>query len=303
MNVLKDDEFKKHINTDKNDFADWIRNSIGNDEWADIADTIITKADYQKFLELLYEGKEKTFKVTTPREKPYSSKKAEVPVEEKKEDKTEEKKSSESQSLSNSKKKEDVQSDIKPDEKVSESVATKPTVKTELAKPQISTATTPPAISSTNTQKPLSQPNTNNTPAPVQTQTTVQTKSQGIDWNDVKAKIQTMDFNSKITFLTGLEVNNPNDFNLLFTIASVYHREKDLVNSEIYYKKAIAKNPDNPRTLYYLGTLYTSQKKYNDALETFTKVLELQPGYPKAQDYINSINNLVQKNTQTQNPQ
>ncbi len=74
LKVLKDDEFKKHVNDDKNDFSFWIRDAIGNDKWADLADPIITKQDYISFLELLSQGKEKTFKVVTPRTKPYSSK-------------------------------------------------------------------------------------------------------------------------------------------------------------------------------------------------------------------------------------
>ncbi|NTV23681.1 MAG: DUF87 domain-containing protein [Nanoarchaeota archaeon] len=78
IKALKENEFKAQVNEDKNDFADWIRNAVGNDSWADIADTIIAKEDFTRFLELLDSGKEKTFKITVSRPKPYSSKAAAV---------------------------------------------------------------------------------------------------------------------------------------------------------------------------------------------------------------------------------
>lgn len=83
IKVLKESEFGQHVNETKNDFAVWIRTAIGNEKWADIADTIITKQDYVRFLELLYQGKEKEFKVSTPRQKP-EDKKAEEKKPEKK---------------------------------------------------------------------------------------------------------------------------------------------------------------------------------------------------------------------------
>lgn len=94
INVLKDEDFAKHVNADKNDFSAWIRAAYGNDKWADLADQIIVKADYVKFLELLYVGKEKEFKVTVKREKPFSSKPkaAEAPKQEESKAKEEEKK-------------------------------------------------------------------------------------------------------------------------------------------------------------------------------------------------------------------
>ncbi|MCM2325647.1 MAG: DUF87 domain-containing protein, partial [Candidatus Woesearchaeota archaeon] len=87
VNVLKDEDFVKHVNAEKNDFSVWIRDAYKNDKWADISDQILAKADYVKFLELLYEGKEKDFKVTVKREKPFTTKKQEVkPPEAKPED-------------------------------------------------------------------------------------------------------------------------------------------------------------------------------------------------------------------------
>ncbi len=50
IEAMKDSDFKFHVNDEKNDFADWIRNAVGDDELADLLDE--TK-DRKEILELL----------------------------------------------------------------------------------------------------------------------------------------------------------------------------------------------------------------------------------------------------------
>ncbi|MBN1502344.1 DUF87 domain-containing protein [Candidatus Woesearchaeota archaeon] len=83
--AMKKEDFEQHVSQEKNDFSDWIRNAIKNIKLADVADQIITKEDYLSFLELAEKGKEKEFKITTPREKPLAKKeqpKVEQPAQE-----------------------------------------------------------------------------------------------------------------------------------------------------------------------------------------------------------------------------
>jgi len=286
IKALKDDDFKKHVNEEKNDFSDWIRTAIGNDKWADLTDPIVTKEDYIKFLELLDEGKEKTFKPKTKREKPYSSKKAEPAKEEKEGEKKPEEKKAEGEKKTEEKKEEEKQGEA--------------AVKS-VEKPAAPATSTSPAPAQKPAAAPSAQPAqpaapTTTAAAPSPSQQPAKPPAQtGLNWAEIKQKLAALqDHAGKINYLKEIESKNPDDVNLLLTIASEYHRNKDLANAEIYYKKSLQKNPDNPKVLFYLGSLYNSQKKYDEALGSFKKVLELQPDYPKVKEYIASIEKFKQ---------
>jgi len=45
--------------------------------------------------------------------------------------------------------------------------------------------------------------------------------------------------------------------------------------------------------LYYLGSVYNTQKKFKEALDVYNKVIKLQPDYPKVKEYIESINKIL----------
>ena len=60
--AMKEEDFAQHVNEEKSDFADWIRTAIENEEWAKIADTIIEKDDFVKFLDAIKNDKVKDFK-------------------------------------------------------------------------------------------------------------------------------------------------------------------------------------------------------------------------------------------------
>lgn len=74
IEAMKDSDFAFHVTDTKNDFADWIRKAIGDDELADNIATVKTKKDIMKFLDLREKGQKL----------PKVEKKA-APVEEKKE--------------------------------------------------------------------------------------------------------------------------------------------------------------------------------------------------------------------------
>ncbi|MBN2422305.1 DUF87 domain-containing protein [Candidatus Woesearchaeota archaeon] len=66
--AMKEADFKQHVNEEKNDFSDWIRNAVGNAKLADVADKIITKDDFLAFLDACGKKQGEKFKPTQPRE-------------------------------------------------------------------------------------------------------------------------------------------------------------------------------------------------------------------------------------------
>ncbi|MBU0757702.1 MAG: DUF87 domain-containing protein, partial [Nanoarchaeota archaeon] len=66
--AIKKSDFEKHVNEEKNDFADWIRTALGNEKLAAVADKIITKEDFLAFLEAVKAGTGEKYTVKAPRE-------------------------------------------------------------------------------------------------------------------------------------------------------------------------------------------------------------------------------------------
>jgi hypothetical protein len=309
VNVLKDAEFKEHVNPEKNDFSFWIRDAVGNDKWADMADQIIAKEDYVKFLEALDAGKEKDFKVTTPREKPFSSKKeaAKEAVADKKEagaadQKKDEKPASPEQKTAAS---------AAPAQKIVSAVSSA-TAKPSAATASSNSQTAKPAAAAINAQKPAATPSSAAAkPSPAATKSPASSPNAAVikagataanpqqmasgqakpllDVNAFKAKISALQPQAKLDALKAALVSYPGNRDLIFMIASEFHRQGKLADAESYYKKL---GDTHANALYYLGSIYLSQKKYDDAAAAFNKVLKLQPAYPKVKEYLTSIQKL-----------
>ncbi|MCK5604049.1 DUF87 domain-containing protein [Candidatus Pacearchaeota archaeon] len=277
IKAMKEPDFKKQVNETKNDFSDWIRKAYKNDKWADIADTILAKADYIKFLELLEQGKEKTFKVTTPRAKPYSSKKEVVSAQ---------------PAVAKAQQKPIVQKPGQP--------AQKPTQPAKpLAQPvaqKLLQVQQPKPVQGAQLkqlgQKPPAQP------VAAQPQPPQPAKPSPLNWENIKQTLSGKSSQEKIIYYKDLLQKNPDDTNVMFSLAGEYHRVNDLQNAELSYKKILEKNPDNPKVLYYLGSVYNAQKKFKEALDVYNKVIKLQPDYPKVKEYIDSINKIMSQQVQ-----
>ncbi len=287
IKAMKEPDFKKQVNETKNDFSDWIRTAYKNDKWADIADTILTKADYIKFLELLEQGKEKTFKAITARQKPYSSKKvaAAQPVV------------------------------VKPAAAQKPGQPAKPVAAQPTQKPAV--AQQPKPVQGAQPQPKQPVPQTSAKPAAAQPQPAIQKPGQPtkpgpvaqpkapqppkpspLNWENIKQTLTGKTSQEKITYYKDLLQKNPADTNVMFSLAGEFHRINDLPNAESYYKKILEKNPDNPKILYYLGSVYNAQKKFKEALDVYNKVIKLQPDYPKVKEYIESINKILSQQVQ-----
>jgi tetratricopeptide (TPR) repeat protein len=314
IKVLKEDEFSKHVNAEKNDFSDWIRDAIGNDKWADLADQILTKADYIAFLEALDQGKEKQFKPATAREKPYSSKKGEAKPEEKVEAKPEEKVEAKPEEKVEAKPEEKVEAkpeekvEAKPEEKVEakpeEKVEAKPEEKVEAkpeekveAKPEEKVEAKPEEkVEAKPEEKVEAKPEEKVEAKPEEAiiePVRTEEKPAPVNLTEVRTKLAAMKPEGKLDYLKTAYETNMENTDIMFLLAAEYHRKNDYPNAELFYKKILDINPDNPKVLYYLGSLYNGQKKFDMALEAFQKVIKLQPDYPKAKEYIDSLNKIL----------
>jgi hypothetical protein len=81
--------FKYHVNEEKNDFANWIRDAVRDKKLADKADKIITKEDMLGLLEAKEQGKEDKYEIKQPIERKASGASTAKSNEEKKEEKKE----------------------------------------------------------------------------------------------------------------------------------------------------------------------------------------------------------------------
>jgi len=225
IKAMKDEDFKKHVNENKNDFSDWIRKAYRNDKWADIADTILTKDDYIKFLELLEQGKEKTFKVTTPRQKPYSSKKA-----------------AGAQATAQAQPAvQPTQPSAKPT--IAQPVAPGQPAQKPAAQPKPEQGQPQPKQPTPGTPvQPTAQPQQKAGQQPAQPKQPQPAKPSPLNWENIKQTLTGKTSQEKIAYYKDLLQKNPNDTNVMFSLAGEYHRMNDLVNAKIYYKKILEKN-------------------------------------------------------------
>jgi len=58
--------------------------------------------------------------------------------------------------------------------------------------------------------------------------------------------------------------------------AELYYREGDEVRAEAEFKKALKKDPTEPRALVELGTIYVEAERYDEAVELLEEVIRLR---------------------------
>jgi len=97
---------------------------------------------------------------------------------------------------------------------------------------------------------------------------------ESVSWNEIKKKLTGLAPEDKIKILEKSQKKYPNDLNIKFSLALLYHKMKKDDLSEGVYKEILSLSPNNPKALYYLGGLMKTQKRYPEALEYFNKYLE-----------------------------
>ncbi len=69
---------------------------------------------------------------------------------------------------------------------------------------------------------------------------------------------------------------------ILYKIGRGYHLMEDLKQAEVWYKKAIKANYDNPEVYLYLAQVKEAEGRYDEAIVDYQKYLEFKPNDPIA---------------------
>lgn len=99
----------------------------------------------------------------------------------------------------------------------------------------------------------------------------------------------------KINYLLKLIENQPEDLNILFMLASLYHRMQELDKAEKVYKLIIEKDPKYKAALYYLASLYNQERRLKDSYELYKKIISIDSNYANTKKYYESLKNRFEK--------
>lgn len=85
------------------------------------------------------------------------------------------------------------------------------------------------------------------------------------------AYLETMDTNNAITNLRIASNLDTSFFAVNMQLGVIYYEANDSI-SEIYLKRALNSQPENPSALYYLGMLYQNNMEFEKALEVYSQL-------------------------------
>ncbi len=75
---------------------------------------------------------------------------------------------------------------------------------------------------------------------------------------------------------------------LYISLGKIYYENGDLLAAEQILNESLMIAPDNASAYNRLGEVYMAQEKFDAAVGVFKKVIEIEPGYQKAVDSLNS---------------
>ncbi len=114
-------------------------------------------------------------------------------------------------------------------------------------------------------------------------------EGESIAWNDIKPKLKALSNDEQIKVLEKSVKKYPQDINIKFPLAMLYHKSKDYEKAEKIYKEIILLYPKNTKALFYLGGLLKNQKKYDEALKYLNMYMELKRNDPKVRELIHQV--------------
>lgn len=94
------------------------------------------------------------------------------------------------------------------------------------------------------------------------------------DWKTLRLRLSSVDNDQKIRLLESSEKKFDKDLNIKFSLGLLYHKMKDYVKSEAKYNAILALDPNNAKAFYYLGGLMKVQKRYDEAIDFFSRYQE-----------------------------
>ena len=75
---------------------------------------------------------------------------------------------------------------------------------------------------------------------------------------------------------------SPDDINLMYAEAEMYYKSGDMLNYKSVINEIIINDPNNPDLYYNLGVASSKNDEKEEALNYYTKALELKPDYTEA---------------------
>ncbi len=114
-------------------------------------------------------------------------------------------------------------------------------------------------------------------------------EGESVAWNDIKPKLKALSNDEQIKMLEKSVKKYPQDINIKFPLAMLYHKTKDYEKAEKTYKEIILLYPKNTKALFYLGGLLKNQKKYDDALKYLNAYMDLKRSDPKVKELIQKV--------------
>jgi len=114
-------------------------------------------------------------------------------------------------------------------------------------------------------------------------------EGESIAWNDIKLKMKSLNNDEQIKLLERSIKKYPQDINIKFPLALLYHKRKDYASAEKIYKEILELYPKNAKAMFYLGGLMKTQKKYDDALKYLNLYMDLKKSDPKVKELIKKL--------------
>ncbi|MGV8172556.1 MAG: tetratricopeptide repeat protein [Candidatus Woesearchaeota archaeon] len=114
-------------------------------------------------------------------------------------------------------------------------------------------------------------------------------EGESIAWNDIKPKLKSLNNDEQVELLEKSIKKYPQDINIKFSLALLYHKKKNYDEAEKIYRDILESYPKNTKALFYLGGILKTQKKYDDALKYFNIYMELKKSDPKVRELIKKL--------------
>jgi len=112
---------------------------------------------------------------------------------------------------------------------------------------------------------------------------------ESLAWKEIKENLNKIDDTAKISLLEKSAQSHPQDLNILFSLALLYHKNKKYDLAEKEYRTILSIYPSNTKAVYYLAGLLKTIKRYDESLSYFNKYLALRPNDKKVKSIIDKL--------------
>ena len=103
------------------------------------------------------------------------------------------------------------------------------------------------------------------------------------------------DLTKAIDYLTNCLKRNPRHFEAHYNLGNVYSDLGNLELAKVHYELSTQIEPEYPNSFYNLGLVLISMKKYNEAIQSINKFVELAPSgeHQIANELIKTLNSIA----------